>query len=36
MIEVLAGIGVFMLGMFFGAVLYGAGVKAGEENGTKS
>lgn len=29
--EMILGVGIFLLGVFSGAVLYGAGVKAGEE-----
>lgn len=36
MIEMLVGVGIFIVGVLFGASLYGAGMKAGEENGTQS
>lgn len=31
--EMIIGVGIFILGVFVGAGLYGAGMKAGEENG---
>lgn len=36
MIEMLVGIAIFVVGVFFGAGLYGAGMKAGEENGERT
>ena len=33
MIEMLVGVGIFVVGVLLGASLYGAGMKAGEENG---
>ena len=36
MIEMLVGVGIFVVGIIFGASLYGAGIKAGEENGAQS
>lgn len=35
-VEMLVGVGIFIVGVLFGASLYGAGIKAGEENGTQS
>lgn len=32
MLEMIIGIGIFVVGVFVGAGLYGAGMKAGEEN----
>ena len=36
MLEMICGVGIFVAGLFFGAVLYAAGMKAGEQNGTNS
>lgn len=33
MLEMIIGVAIFVVGTFFGAVLYGCGVKAGESNG---
>ena len=33
MLEMICGVGIFVVGVFFGAGLYGAGIKAGEKNG---
>lgn len=33
MVEMLVGVGIFIVGVLFGGALYGAGMKAGEENG---
>ena len=34
MIEMISGVAIFVVGVLFGAGLYGAGMKAGEKNGT--
>ena len=36
MLEMICGVVIFVVGVFFGAGLYGAGIKAGEKNGTNS
>ncbi len=33
MIEMIVGVGIFIVGCFFGAALYGAGMKKGDEDG---
>lgn len=33
MLEMIVGIAIFVVGVFFGAGLYGAGIKAGEKDG---
>lgn len=33
MLEMILGVVIFVAGTFFGAVLYGCGIKAGESNG---
>lgn len=33
MLEMITGVAIFFVGTFFGAVLYAAGIKAGESNG---
>lgn len=35
MLEMICGVVVFVAGVFFGAGLYGAGMKAGEKRGTE-
>lgn len=36
MLEMICGVVIFVVGVFIGAGLYGAGIKAGEKNGTNS
>lgn len=36
MLEMICGVVIFVAGVFFGAGLYAAGIKAGEKNGTNS
>ena len=33
MLEMIIGVAIFVVGTFFGAILYAAGIKAGESNG---
>lgn len=35
MLEMICGMAIFLVGVFFGAGLYGAGMKAGEKHGTE-
>ena len=36
MLEMICGVVIFVVGVFFGAGLYGAGIKAGEKNGERT